>query len=110
MELEEQVELGRKIEARTGRSSVVAVRVSADLLGRVSDYARENGMTISEAFREGVSRLVVDPHVASRIQATGLRIIHGHVDFDVRAGTTGVSREWRASEDSTVSGSLTASV
>ena len=57
---EEDVELGAQVEARTRGTAgaVVAVRVSRDLLARISEYAKLRGMTVSEVMREGAERLV----------------------------------------------------
>lgn len=68
---EEDVELGEEVAARRRvGSSVVAVRVPADLLRRVDIFARDHGMTVSDVIRQGAEQLV-----GARVHfATGARI------------------------------------
>jgi hypothetical protein len=58
---DEDVELGALVEARAQGASagaVLAVRVSRDLLARMSEYGRLRGMTVSEVLRLGGERLI----------------------------------------------------
>ena len=45
--------------------AVIAVRVSRDLLARISDYAAMRGMSVTEVFLEGAERLVAPEISAS---------------------------------------------
>lgn len=80
---EEEVDLGAQVEARTRGTAgaVVAVRVPRDLLGRISEYARLRGLTVSEVMREGAERLVGGTvqlnHYVSGARVDGPRVIPG---------------------------------
>lgn len=57
-----EVDLGERVDvnpkaART-RGAVMAVRLSPDLLARVTEYAAARDMTISEVMRRGAEQLV----------------------------------------------------
>jgi hypothetical protein len=109
LEEEEVAELGRRVEARTGRSSVVAVRVSADLLDRASTYARTNGTTVSDVFREGVEQLIAASVPHKVVNVTGLYVFGSGITVGSLTGTTGVSRVLEARPvDRVVAGSMTA--
>lgn len=80
---EEDVELGAQVEARTRGTAgaVVAVRVPRDLLARISEYASQRGLTVSEVMREGAERLVGGTvnlaHYVSGPRVEGPRVIPG---------------------------------
>lgn len=80
---EEDVELGAQVEARTRGTAgaVVAVRVPRDLLARISEYAGQRGMTVSEVMREGAERMVAGTvhlnHYVSGPRVEGPRVIPG---------------------------------
>jgi hypothetical protein len=81
---EDDVELGELVEARThkARPAVVAVRISADLLARLSDYAEARGLTISEVLRRAAEQITAGGLSAGAVYYTGgeLRgpgLIHG---------------------------------
>ena len=61
------VQLGEQVAARTRGTAgaVIAVRVSRDLLARISDYAAMRGMSVTEDFLEGAERLVAPEISAS---------------------------------------------
>lgn len=82
-----EVELGEAVDvnpktART-RGAVMAVRLSPDLLARVTAYAAARDMTISEVMRRGVEQLVSGhlqpPNVVYHTGAVlvGPGIVHG---------------------------------
>src|SRR5712692_6302051 len=59
---DEDVELGEEAEARRKPgAAMVAVRVSSELLERIQNYSRANGLTVSEAMRMGAEQLVAAP-------------------------------------------------
>ncbi len=81
---EEDIELGELVEAKApkGRPSVVAVRVSADLLARLNDYAQARGLTVSEVIRRAAEQILAGGLSAGAVYYTGgeLRgpgLIHG---------------------------------
>lgn len=108
LDQEEVVELGRRVEARTGRSSVVAVRVSADLLERASAYARSNGTTVSEVFRDGVEQILSAGSSHKAVNVTGLYVFGSGITVGSLTGTTGISRVLDGRDDRNLRGSLTA--
>jgi hypothetical protein len=85
---EEDVELGELVEAApepVGRvsSAMVALRLSAELLGRATAYGRQHGLTLSEVFRRAVDQLT-DTSSATRATfvmsgtvAFGPSLVHG---------------------------------
>jgi hypothetical protein len=55
----EDIELGDQVEAVIrSRTPIVAVRMSPDLFARLGDYASSRGLTVSDAVRQGVERLI----------------------------------------------------
>jgi hypothetical protein len=81
---EEDVQLGDLVEAKVsrGRASIIAVRVSADLLARLSEYADVRGLTISEVVRRAAEQITAGGMSAGAVYYTGgeLRgpgLIHG---------------------------------
>ena len=80
---EEDVELGAQVGARTRgpAGAVVAVRVPRDLLARISEFAGQRGMTVSEVMREGAERMVSGTvqltHYVSGPRVEGPRVIPG---------------------------------
>jgi len=80
---EERVELGKRVDARVqALDSVVALRVSTDMLSRVSQYGELRNMTVSEVFRAGAERLLsntieLGPVYVTGITLEGPRIVSG---------------------------------
>lgn len=80
---EEDVQLGVQVKARTrgNAGAVVAIRVPRDLLARISQYASERGVTVSEVIREGAELLVGgtlnSTHYVSGPRVDGPQVIHG---------------------------------
>lgn len=55
----DEVELGEEVTNVAPRSaSTVAVRVSSDLLARITDYAQLRGLTLSDVLRTGAELLL----------------------------------------------------
>ncbi len=85
MKDDESVNLGDIVEVKPGKSrgAAVAVRLSADLLGRINDYAESRGMTVSDVLRGGAELLVSGGVAAGPVYYTGLELrgpglIHGN--------------------------------
>jgi hypothetical protein len=59
-DIEDIVDLGEEVEAAPRRrvGSMVAVRLSPDLLEAVEVYAQLNGLTLSDVLRQGAERVV----------------------------------------------------
>lgn len=81
---EADVELGELVEAKKSKtgSPVVAVRLSADLLARVNEYAQARGLTVSEVLRRGAEQVISGGVSSGAVYYTGgeLRgpgLIHG---------------------------------
>jgi hypothetical protein len=81
---DESVSLGEIVEAKPGKSrgAAVAVRLSAELLERINEYAQARGMTVSDVLRRGAERLVSGGVPAGPVYYTGLELrgpglIHG---------------------------------
>jgi hypothetical protein len=92
LDQDEAVELGQRVEVRSGLSNVVALRVSAELLTRVSNYAKSNGLTVSDVFREGAERVVSGETRVFSVNVTGVRVFGQGIVAGSLTGTTGVSR------------------
>jgi len=61
MDPDEDLELGAHVQARVrgpAAGAVVAVRLTRDLLVRLSDYGQRHEITVSEVLRRGAERLV----------------------------------------------------
>jgi len=78
------VELGELVDAKDpkGRPAVLAVRVSSDLLERLTDYARLRGLTVSEVVRRAAEQLTAGGITAGPVYYTGAELrgpglIHG---------------------------------
>lgn len=67
----EDLRLGPEVPAKPskGGTAIVAVRLSHDLLARVSAYARRREMTLSDVLRQGAEQIVAGaaplPHYVS---------------------------------------------
>lgn len=104
-----EVDLGAMVEADTSRSrgAVMAVRLSPDLVGRISSYAAARGITASEVLRRGAEQLV-DGVAETRavVYQTGTVIVGPGIVHGTLANGTGQSRREEAEQDSST-GTLT---
>lgn len=109
VDLDADVELGELVEAKPskGRGPVVAIRLSADLLARVNEYAQARGLTVSEVLRRGAEQITSGATAAGAVYYTGgeLRgpgLIHG-------SPTTGSARTAHGPKEQSTVEALTSS-
>jgi ribbon-helix-helix CopG family protein len=74
-EPEEEVTLGALVEVKASktRGAVIGVRVSPDLLARLSEYAAARGLTVSEVVRRG-AEWIVDGGSNGPVYHTGVNL------------------------------------
>jgi len=99
---EEDVELGEEVAVRSPRPSgpVVAVRMSRDLLARISDYAQLRGLTVSDVMREGAAVLIrgtvqLGPTYITGVQAEGRSVVSGSPS---RGGQMTITKDYESAE------------
>jgi hypothetical protein len=78
------VELGEQVDVAPRKrkgAALVAVRLSADLLERVDEYARANGLTLSDVLRQGAERVIAGPTDAGPFIASSTIVFPGTGQF-----------------------------
>lgn len=72
---EEDVALGALVEAKVPktRGAVIGIRVSPELLARLSEYAAARGLTVSEVVRRG-AEWIVDGGANGPVYHTGVNL------------------------------------
>jgi hypothetical protein len=92
---EEDIVLGERVEARRperGAAPVIAVRMSRELLARISEYAAGRGITVSEALRNGAELLTGENQVLGPTYVSGVNVHGGAVIY----GSPSIGRDYAA--------------
>jgi hypothetical protein len=106
---EEDVELGELVEATANhrRGAMVAVRVSPDLLARLTRYAAARHMTVSEVIRRAAEQLT-SPGAQDVAYLTGTVIVGSGLVNGTPTASGGRSQTLTAADRATTSSPLPA--
>lgn len=75
---EEDIKLGEMVASKASKSRgpVVAVRLSPDLLARLTEYAQARGLTVSEVVRRGAEQILFGAVASGPVYYSGSEL-HG---------------------------------